>query len=214
MMKVKSVNIGKIKTVKWKNKTIKTGIFKTPVNQIVLGGNDVELDQVVDRKYHGGLEKACYIYSEDHYAYWQKLYPNLEFNFGMFGENITITGLNESKIFIGDIYKLGDATVQVTQPREPCFKLGIKFGTQAILKQFINAPYPGIYLKVIETGLVKAEDTFQLIERQHDSMSVTAIYHLRYKTHFDKEDIEQALALTYLGADFKSSLVKKLKHFN
>lgn len=128
----------------------------------------------------------------------------------MFGENVTINDLDESKVFIGDVYKLGDATVQVTQPREPCFKLGIKFGTQKIIKQFINQPYPGIYLKIIEKGEVKKGDLFQLIERQHDSLSVIEIWNLLYQKEINLDDIEFALTLPYLADSCKKSLLKRL----
>ena len=137
-MLVKSVNIGNKQDVLWNGKTVSTGIFKKSVLSIKLGKEDVDLDDVVDRKYHGGIDKACYIYSFNHYAFWQKLYPNVELNFGMFGENITIEGLNEKTVYIGDIYRIGGATVKVTQPRQPCFKLGVRFSDQKIIKQFIN----------------------------------------------------------------------------
>jgi MOSC domain-containing protein YiiM len=211
-MKVKSVNIGGKKEVIWKGKKIFTGIYKFSTHEIYLDFEDVEHDVVVDRKYHGGIDKACYIYSANHYNFWSTLFPNLDFADGMFGENITINDLDESKIFIGDIYKLGDATVQVTQPREPCFKLGIKFGTQKIIKQFINQPYPGIYLKVIEKGKVKKGDNFQLIERQHDTLSVIEIWNLLYQKEFNQDDIEFAISLSYLSAACKKSLLKRLQN--
>lgn len=209
-MNVKSVNIGDKKNVKWRGKNVFTRIYKVPTDKIFLNFTDVENDVVVDRKHHGGIDKACYIYSSNHYNYWKQLYPTLNFIDGMFGENVTINHLNESKIYIGDIYKLGDATVQVTQPRQPCFKLGIRFGTQKIIKQFINQPYPGIYLKIIECGEVKKGDDFQLIERQHDSLSVTEIWNLLYQKEYNKNDIELALSLPYLADACKKSLQKRL----
>jgi MOSC domain-containing protein YiiM len=211
-MKVKSVNIGNKKEVKWKGKKVFTGIYKFSTEEIFLDFEEVKLDEVVDRKYHGGIDKACYIYSANHYKFWSTLYPNLDFIDGMFGENITISDLDESKIFIGDIYKLGDATVQVTQPRQPCFKLGIRFGNQKIIKQFINQPYPGIYLKVIERGKVKKGDYFQLIERQHDSLSVVEIWDLLYQKEFNQSDLEFALSLPYLSIACKNSLLKRLQN--
>lgn len=209
-MKVKSVNIGEKKEVNWRDKKVFTGIYKHPTSKIVLDYEDVINDVVIDRKYHGGVDKACYIYASNHYKYWSDLYPNLDFIDGMFGENVTINDLDESKVFIGDVYKLGDATVQVTQPREPCFKLGIKFGTQKIIKQFINQPYPGIYLKIIEKGEVKKGDLFQLIERQHDSLSVIEIWNLLYQKEINLDDIEFALTLPYLADSCKKSLLKRL----
>ena len=98
-MKIISTNIGKPKVVNCKGKMVETGIFKYPVNQpIFLGSEDVENDHVMDRRYHGGVDKACYLYSADHYGYWQKLYPNLEMLFGIFGENLTVEGLHEAQV--------------------------------------------------------------------------------------------------------------------
>jgi len=209
-MTVTSVNIGYPKNVNWNGKKISTGIFKSPVPSIELEMTDVKHDHVIDRRYHGGIDKACYLYSEDHYAYWKGLYPALDFNPGMFGENITIKGLNESKIMIGDIYRVGGATVQVTQPRQPCFKLGIVFNTQKILKEFINSNYPGIYLKILEGNTVSSGDSMDLIERQHNSISVNEIYRLLYDKNPNKDDILYALSINTLASDCKTALRKRI----
>ena len=138
-MKIISTNIAQPTTFTWNGKEITTGIYKTPTDApIFLGKEDVKGDVVSDRKVHGGEFKACYLFSLNHYDYWKNLYPNLEWTYGMFGENITVKDLDESQLFIGDIYKLGNALVQITQPREPCFKLAHKFGSNTVLKQFID----------------------------------------------------------------------------
>src|SRR5665811_846906 len=127
-MKIISTNIGEARTINWKNREVKTGIFKFPVNEpIFLGKENVENDNVIDRRYHGGIDKACYLYSAEHYNYWQKKYPKLEMPWGMFGENLTVEGLHEATINIGDIFKIGETVVQATQPRQPCFKLEFRF---------------------------------------------------------------------------------------
>ena len=210
-MIITSVNIGQATEIIWNGETIETGIFKSPVQKIELEMTDVKNDNVIDKLYHGGIEKACYLYSEDHYDYWKSLYPTLDFNFGMFGENITIKGLDERTIMIGDIYRIGGATVQVTQPRQPCFKLGLVFKTQKILKQFINSNYPGIYLKVLEGNCVKPGDSMELIERQHNSMSVKEIYRLLYDKKPNEEDLEFAISINTLANSCKKSLMKRLK---
>jgi len=209
-MIVTSVNIGQPKHVNWNGKTVSTGIFKSPAPSIELEMTDVKHDHVIDRRYHGGIDKACYLYSENHYTFWENLYPNLVFNPGMFGENITIKDLDENKIMIGDIYRIGGATVQVTQPRQPCFKLGIVFNTQKILKEFINSNYPGIYLKVLEGNTVSAGDSMDLIERQHNSMSVSEIYRLLYDKNPNQEDIQYALSINTLANDCKMALRKRI----
>lgn len=176
-MIVKSVNIGEKKLVNYKGKVIETGIFKYPVKQsIFLGEHDVENDAVIDRRYHGGIDKAVYGYAENHYDYWKELYPDLDWKFGMFGENLTISNLEETEIHVGDTYKLGEVIIEVTQPREPCMKLGLRFGTQAILKQFWNSTKSGIYFKVLQTGNVKVGDEMVLIQKNEESPTIAAVY--------------------------------------
>ncbi len=154
-MEIVSTNIAKAVKINWRGQNVQTGIYKSPTKQpIYLGKNEVKGDTVSDRKVHGGEYKACYLFSADQYDYWQKLYPNLEWTYGMLGENLTVSGLDEKQIQLGDIYKLGEALVQITQPREPCYKFGVKFGTQKVLKQFIDHGYPGAYVRVIEEGYV------------------------------------------------------------
>lgn len=214
-MQVVSVNLGEKKEVSWRGKKVFTGIFKYPVNQsIFLGKTDVQNDHVIDRKYHGGIDKACYIYSADHYAYWKERYPELVWDFGMFGENITIQGLNEIDIRIGDIYQLGDATIQISQPRQPCFKLGIRFGTQKVLKDFIKAPFPGAYLKVITEGSVTVGDELKLIEIGKSDLNLARVYELMYQAQ--KEDVvelKRLLASTDVTAECKEDLEKQLKRY-
>lgn len=164
-MRVVSTNISTPREVVWKGKNITTGIFKQPVAEITLGYTDVEGDAVIERKYHGGINKACYLYSADHYSYWKNVYPNLEWNFGMFGENMTIKGLDEKLIKIGSQYKVGEAIIEITVPREPCYKLGIRFNDQEIIKKFITIPFCGTYVKVLQEGIVKNGDKLQLIKQ-------------------------------------------------
>lgn len=176
-MKVISVNLGALKVINYKGKIVETGIFKYPVNKpIFLGTEDVENDSVIDRKYHGGIAQAVYGYSQNHYAYWKGLYPNLDWNYGMFGENLTISDLEESETFVGNTYKLGDALLEVTKPREPCYKLGIRFGTQEIVKQFWNSTKCGVYFKVLQTGNVSVGDELILVNKAENSPTIAEVY--------------------------------------
>ena len=193
-MKIISTNIAKPTTFIWNGKEETTGIYKTPtVKPIFLGKNEVKDDEVTDRKHHGGEFKACYLFSENHYEYWKTIYPNIDWHWGMFGENLTVSGLNESKIFIGDVYKIGEALVQITQPREPCYKLGIKFGSQNILKEFIKHGYPGTYIRVLQEGEVKTGDTFKLIERDKNSLTTAEFFHLLFAKNKNQNLIKVAL---------------------
>lgn len=211
-MQVKTVNIGKRQTVPWRGKKVETGIYKHPVDgAILLEKEDVAGDHVVDRRYHGGVDKACYLYSADHYPFWESEFPDVDWQPGMMGENVTIEGLSEKRIQIGDIYALGDAIVQVTQPRQPCFKLGIRVGTQKVIKKFVNNPYPGVYVKLIRAGEVKAGDGFELRERLHNSIGLLEVWDLLYKAEFDEDLLEFAVDFQHLADACRESLRKKMK---
>ena len=176
-MKVISVNLGEKKIIQWRRKTVETGIFKYPVEKpIFLDLEDVKDDQVIDRKYHGGIDQAVYGYSENHYAYWKALYPDLDWNYGMFGENLTISNLDETKIHVGTIFKLGKAIIEVTKPRQPCYKLGIRFNDPKIIKQFWNSTKSGIYFKILHTGFVAKNDVLELIEDKAENPTIAARY--------------------------------------
>ena len=191
-MKVISTNIGSPVTFEWNGEKEQTGIFKYPTSKgLFLRQNDVKDDTIIDRVHHGGINKACYLFSSDYYSYWKKLYPNLSWDWGMFGENLTIEGLDEFKVRVGDIYRIGEALVQVSQPREPCYKLGIRFGTQKILKEFIAHNHPGTYVKILEEGTVKTGDGVVLIERSSNSLTVQQFYELM----FLKEKPQELLSL-------------------
>ena len=198
-MHVQSCNIASPKTIIWNEKTIETGIYKNPTPKpIFLAQNGVKDDFVADSKVHGGTYKACYLFSSDHYPYWKKLYPKLPWNWGMFGENLTVNGLNETQIMVGDVYRIGEALVQVTQPREPCFKFGVKFGTQHVLKQFIQHGFPGTYVRVIEEGWVERNDDVTLVNQLEHSLSITQLYALLFSKTKNQEHLKIAINLDVL----------------
>ncbi len=198
-MQIISTNIAKPTTILWRGKKVTTGIYKTPTKQpIFLGKEVVKDDEVSDRRYHGGLYKACYLFSADNYDYWKKLHPNLEWNWGMFGENLTVSGLDETKICIGDIYKIGSSLIQITQPREPCFKFGIKFGTQKVLKQFIEHNHSGTYVRVLEEGYVKTGDPLELIEQAKNSLTTSQFFNLLFVKDKNQELLNLAINNTAL----------------
>lgn len=189
-MKIVSVNRGEKRLVKWKNAEVETGIFKFPVAEaIMLGKTDVEDDAVVDRKYHGGFDKAVYAYSADHYPYWKNQFPDLEWSRGMFGENLTVGGLDESKMKIGTRYQLGEAEIEVCQPRQPCFKLGIRFNTQSILKTFVQSSFCGVYFRVLKEGKVDVGDEFQPLNEPEGSPTVAEVYALMYHKQIKSNEL-------------------------
>ena len=193
-MKVISTNLGKPTKIVWNGKETLTGIYKYPIDEpLYLDKEDVKHDTVVDRKHHGGTYKACYLFSSDNYAYWKERYPLLNWNWGMFGENLTLDGLDESQLKIGSIYKLGTALVQITQPREPCYKLGIRFNDQGILKQFIDHGRPGTYVRVLEPGKVVMGDSMELVEESENPLSIQAFYTLLFAKTTDKQVLKWAI---------------------
>ncbi len=180
-MEVIAVNISDPVSILWNGKQVTTGIFKKPVNHaIFLEAENVRGDTISDRSVHGGPDKACYLYSADYYDYWKSKYPNLEWTFGMFGENITLSGMDEAHLNIGATYQLGEALVAISQPRQPCYKLGIKFGSQKILKEFIRFGHPGSYVRILKPGKVKKGDQLILVEESSKN-SIQDIFTFMYR---------------------------------
>lgn len=216
-MKIVSANIGAKKSITWKGKTMTTGIFKVPVEEpIFLGNRGVKGDHINNLKVHGGLDKACYGYGENYYNYWKGLYPNLDWTFGMLGENLTLSDMNESAIKIGDIYKVGAAVVQVSQPRQPCNTFAAKFGSTDVIKQFIDFEHPGIYFRVIQEGNVQKGDEFVLELRNQKALSVQQIFQLVYKKDLvvNKEMAESALYDSNLSDSSKREIERHWKIHN
>jgi len=208
-MKIISTNIAAPVTVLKNGKEVQTGIYKKSVNRpISLGFTDVVGDAVMDRKHHGGIDKACYLYSADHYPFWKENFPDLAWEPGMFGENLTIAGLDESKIMIGDTFEVGTALIQVSEPRRPCSILGIRFGTQQMVKQFHNADYPGIYVRVLKEGEVKSGDELILMERS-ENISIKAVYSLFSYNNKNLALAKSTYAINTLSKDFKDTLKKR-----
>jgi MOSC domain-containing protein YiiM len=213
-MKIISVNIGAERTIQWKKETYKTGIFKEPVaGPIFLDNRGVVGDHINNLKAHGGIDKACYAYGENHYDYWKGLYPDLDWTYGMFGENLTISDVDESEILIGDIYKVGEAILQVSQPRQPCNKFAAKFGSTELIKQFIDYDHPGIYFRVIQSGNVQVGDEFALDLRNKEALSLEKIYQLLYskKNKVDRNIAEAAIYDSNLAASSIDSIRRHWK---
>ena len=208
-MQVLSTNIGNLTKINWNGKELSTGIFKHPTSSpLVLEIEKVAKDSIADRKVHGGIYKACYLFSAEHYPYWKNRYPDLDWNWGMFGENLSVSGMDESEIRIGDTYKIGSALVQISQPREPCFKLGIRFGTQQILKEFIDYGFPGTYVKILEEGQVSSRDRLTLIQPSVNLLTVQQFFKLLYTKEKDEKIIRLAIENLALP-EYKRERLKK-----
>lgn len=210
MMNVLSVNISQRKKIKWKNKTVETGIFKKPVDAIFIDKYGVTNDHVANLEHHGGEDMAVYAYCKDHYNYFQELHPNVTFYDGIFGENLTVSHLIETDVFIGDVFQVGEAIIQVSQPRFPCFKLGIVFDTQTIVKQYLHSTYTGFYFRVLQTGTVKKGDDIKRIKKAKNSMTVADVYSIYTTNKGNTAFIQKALDLEFLANRCKTSIKKRL----
>ena len=179
MAKVISLNIGLPRTVYFLGQAVTTGIFKEPVRgSIKLRRLNLDGDKQADLTVHGGPDKAVYAYPAEHYDYWKKLLPNVKLPWGMFGENLTTVGLLEDQVNIGDVFQIGSSEVVVTQPRMPCYKLGVKFGSMDIVKKFMDSKLTGIYFRVLKEGEVGVGDPIELISRDANNVTVKDIVRL------------------------------------
>lgn len=210
-MRIESINIATPRLIKWRGKDVQTGIFKQAVDHpVLLSSEGVQDDHVSDREFHGSPEMAAYLYSADCYPFWKEKYPELDWEFGMFGENFTISGLNEEDHYYGDTYECGESIIQFAQPRQPCFKLGVKFGSQGIIKEFVNAPHPGIYIRVLKSGIVTKGDTLKLIDRPENGLSVLKFWTVLFDANRSSKDVDLILADEFLSEESKDSLRRKL----
>ena len=165
-MKIMSTNISKIKTLTFEGKEVTTGIFKNPTaDEVIIEQYHIVGDEQADLKNHGGEHKAVYAFSFDYYDYWKSQLDNTQLTHGTFGENFTIANLDESKMMIGDQYRLGTALVEVSQPRVPCFKLGLALNNKEAVKLFTKSYRTGVYFRVLASGVAKTGDTLSLVKK-------------------------------------------------
>ena len=178
--KLISVNVGLPRTVISNGDPVSTGIFKEPVaGRVMLRTLNLDGDRQADLSVHGGPSKAVYAYPSEHYDYWTHEFPEMKLPWGMFGENFTTAGLLETELNVGDKFRVGSAIVMATEPRMPCYKLGIRFGRADIIKRFLASERTGIYFAVLQEGEVGAGDPMELIEKSQDSLrlsDITALY--------------------------------------
>jgi MOSC domain-containing protein YiiM len=187
-MKVLSLNVGLPREVTWQGKRVTTGIFKEPIQErVMMRALNLDGDQQADLTVHGGVSKAVYAYPSEHYNYWRSELPGMDLSCGMFGENFTTEGFLEDAVYIGDRFRIGEAEVMVTEPRMPCYKLGIKFGRADIIKRFLASRRTGFYFAVMREGMVGAGDDVELIGRVQREISVADITRLYA---FDKGDVK------------------------
>lgn len=210
-MKLISVNVGLPHYFSWQGRAIATGIFKQPVSgRITLRRLNLDGDRQADLRVHGGEHKAVYAYPLEHYAWWQHQLGREPFVPGQFGENFTVHGMREDEVCIGDVFQIGSARVQVSQPRSPCFKLDLRMGEDGFLARFHAAQRVGFYLRVLEEGEVGAEDPIVRVARDPGGMSVIEIYQLRYGGLDDRDRLERAVGLAALTPSWRNTFKEQL----
>jgi len=212
-MKLISMNVGLPRDVIWKGRKVTTGIFKEPVaGRVRLRKLNLDGDRQADLAVHGGPEKAVYAYPSEHYAAWRSELGRPELTWGMFGENFTTDGMLENKTNIGDTFQIGSAIVMVTQPRMPCYKLGIKFGRDEMLKLFLKSLRSGFYFSVLEEGEVAAEDEIKLVARDPNNVTIEDITKL-YSTDRDNDELKRrAIEVEALPASWRNYFLKQLSN--
>ncbi|SFR31579.1 MOSC domain-containing protein YiiM [Robiginitalea myxolifaciens] len=198
--RVVSTNIAQPTEIQWRGKTEITGIYKRPkALGVYLTPEGVRGDTIGDRRVHGDIFKAAYLFNTDNYPYWQDLYPDLEWDYGQFGENLSLAGLDEQKLIPGSEYQLGEARVRVTIPREPCYKLGIRFSDPEVIERFVAHGKPGTYVQVLESGWVRPGDTLTLLKKSELGISIAAYYALLFSRDKPVDQLKAALEVPFLG---------------
>jgi MOSC domain-containing protein YiiM len=209
-MKVVSLSVGLPREVEWHGRTVLTSIFKTPVDRrLRVTTLNVEGDEQSDLTVHGGVDKAVYVYPSEHYEDWRRELPGMDLPRAIFGENLTTEGLLED-VRIGDRFRIGSAEFVVTQPRLPCYKLGIRFGRPDILKRFLQSGRSGFYLAVTQEGDVGAGDRIEPIAQADDGLTVADVVRLYTVDAENQELLRRATRSSRLPESWRDYFRKRL----
>jgi MOSC domain-containing protein YiiM len=211
MAKIVSLNIGLPRRVVFNGQVVTTGIFKEPKDgHVMLRRLNLDGDKQADLTVHGGVDKAVYSYAAEHYDYWRGELPSMNLPWGMFGENFTTEGLLENNVNIGDTLQVGSAKLMVTQPRMPCYKLGVRFGRMDIVRRFMASGRPGIYCKVLEEGEVVKGDKINIIRKDKNNVTVIDIVRMYIRDHGDIEIMKRAIKIRALPEGWKYEFLQRI----
>ena len=212
-MIIESLNIGKPMKEIFQDKEVTTGICKKPVSgPLNLKKLGFEGNGVADSKHHGGYDKAVCVYSTDHYPYWEKVL-GIKLPVAAFGENLSVSNLHEDSVCIGDIFQVGTAIVQISQPRQPCRTLAARYGRSDLVKMVVDTGRTGFYFKVLREGMVEREDELILMERNSDNITISFANRILHHDKKNREGIDKVLAVTALSESWRKSF-HKLKKSN
>ena len=210
-MKLVSVNVSLPREVNANGTTVRTGIFKQPVEgRVQVRRLNLDGDAQGDLSVHGGPDKAVYAYSFDHYDYWTKKLGRHDLPPGQFGENFTVEGMTEEEVFLGDVFRIGEALVEVSQPRLPCFKLALKMGDPKFPKQFLASGRLGFYLRVLEEGAVGAGDEITRVSTDPERLTIAEVAKLASEEKGNRELARRALRVPALATAWREWLEERL----
>jgi MOSC domain-containing protein YiiM len=185
---------------------VSTAIFKQPVEgPVAMREHNLHGDEQADLSVHGGRHKAIYLYPSEHYAYWREQLPDVEFHWGMFGENLTVEGLDEG-IAIGDLLEVGTALLRITEPRMPCYKLGLRFGRPDMLKRFLRSRRTGFYAAIERAGAIQAGDSIRYVQRDASDVTIADMVQVYGFSPKDPALVARILALPDLSEPWRQSL--------
>ena len=194
---------------------VSTSIFKEPIaDRVMLRTLNLDGDRQADLSVHGGPDKAVYVYPSEHYPFWKHELPDMVLPWGMFGENLTTTGLLETETHIGDRFRVGSAEVKVTQPRMPCYKLAIRFERNDMIKRFLVSERTGFYLSVLKEGEVGTGDEFELLERNTSDVRVVDVFRLYSSDKRDLDLLRRAIASESLPNNWREHFRERLRKLN
>jgi MOSC domain-containing protein YiiM len=211
-MKLVSLNTGCPRDVEVNGRIVRTSIWKSArEGRLAVRTLNIAGDEQSDLTAHGGTFKAVYCYPSEHYEYWRRELPQAELPWGVFGENLTTEGLLETDVCIGDRLQIGSAEFLVTQPRQPCFKLGIRFGRDDMVKRFVASGRSGFYVRVVREGEIARDDSILLAERAAGSITVSEIFALQFDDKATDDDLGRAAAAPGLSPSWKDQFLKRLE---
>lgn len=210
-MQVISVNVGRPQRYEWRGAQVETAIFKGPVEgPVAVRELNLEGDKQADLTVHGGANKSVYAYPHEHYDYWRSQLPGYSLALGNFGENLTLTGLTEEDIHIGDELGIGTARFTVTQPRSPCYKLGVRFHREDMTKRFYESRLFGFYLRVLREGTLQSGAAVTVLSRDPHAVSVRDVISLYTGDSHDQELLQRALRPKALPEGWRHALQERL----
>jgi MOSC domain-containing protein YiiM len=212
MPTVVAVSVGAPRQVPWRGRLVETAIFKAPVEgpvRVLAGG--LAGDRQADLQVHGGPRKAVYAYPSEHYAFWREELDGVPIPFGAFGENLTLAGLFEADVLVGDRLRVGTAELVVTEPRLPCYKLGLRLGDPDVVRRFLLSERLGLYLGVARPGLVEAGSPVEVLERRHGSVSVAEVARLMASGRSDVAALTRAAACDALAGSWREGFRERLR---